>query len=303
MSSYKDTEESILELFKESKEFIFEQDKYEITDIGKPRPANNSGECKTDIYILTKNLSTCLPREFKISIKQTNADFLENKMSLETAITLFGEDAKDVMIKSIKSIKESFFIDKLIYFKKHKRTEEQCLKIGWKFELLNKKSGDKSGLLVLTDEQKVDVYSGFNRDIDKKNSKVNGSVVPNSGVANFILIVEDTDEELDFYINNLKPIEEFAITQEIYFACKAINYRLKSQKRVPWDGDRSLSVFIKWSLVNKILFAEFVMDKPLEVKANIVGNNIRDILNKLNITSKNFNELKKIIDKNINFID
>jgi hypothetical protein len=300
MSSYKDTEESILELFKESKEFIFEQDKYEITDIGKPRPDKGTGECKTDIYILTKNRSTCLPREFKISIKKTNADFLENKMSLERAIEFFGEDAKDVMIKSIKSIKESFFSDKLIYFKKHKRTDEKCLKIGWRFDLLDKKGGDKSGLLVLTDEQKVDVYSGSNTNIDKKNSIVNGSVVRNSGVANFILIVDDTDEELDFYINNLKSIEEFAITQDIYFACKAINYRSKHDK---WDGDRSLSVFIKWSLVNKILFAEFVMDKPLEVKANIIGYNIRDILNKLNISSENFIELKKIIDKNINFAE
>ena len=300
MSSYKDTEESILELFKESKEFIFEQDKYEITDIGKPRPDKGTGECKTDIYILTKNRSTCLPREFKISIKQTNADFLENKMSLERAIEFFGDDAKDIMIKSIKSIKESFFSDKLIYFKKHKRTDEKCLKIGWRFDLLDKKGGDKSGLLVLTDEQKVDVYSGSNTNIDKKNSIVNGSVVRNSGVANFILIVEDTDEELDFYINNLKSIEEFAITQDIYFACKAINYRSKHDK---WDGDRSLSVFIKWSLVNKILFAEFVMDKPLEVGANIVGNNIRDILNKLNISSENFIVLKKIIDKNINFAE
>jgi len=300
MSSYKDTEESILELFKESKEFIFEQDKYEITDIGKPRPDKGTGECKTDIYILTKNRSTCLPREFKISIKQTNADFLENKMSLERAIEFFGEDAKDVMIKSIKSIKESFFSDKLIYFKKHKRTDEKCLKIGWRFDLLDKKGGDKSGLLVLTDEQKVDVYSGSNTNIDKKNSIVNGSVVRNSGVANFILIVDDTDEELDFYINNLKSIEEFAITQDIYFACKAINYRSKHDK---WDGDRSLSVFIKWSLVNKILFAEFVMDKPLEVKANIIGYNIRDILNKLNISSENFIVLKKIIDKNINFAE
>ena len=92
-------------------------------------------------------------------------------------------------------------------------------------------------------------------------------------------------------------------TKDIYFACKAINYRTKSKKSNPWDGDRSLSVFIKWSLINKILFAEFVMDKPLEVKANIVGNNIRDILNKLNISSKNFNELKKIMDKNINFAE
>jgi hypothetical protein len=298
MSKHGETERSIIRLFKEEKEFIFEEEKYEIIDIGKPSPSK--GECKTDIYILTNNLNTSLNREFKISIKQNDADFLENKMSFERATEVFGDEAKDVMIKSIKSVEKSFSDDFLIYFKKFKRTEEKCLKIGWKFELLNKHGGERSGLLVLTDEQKIDVYSGSNLNVNKKNSKVNGVEICDSGVANFILKVENTDEELDFYLKDLKPIEEFAITKDIYFACKAINYRSKVDK---WDGNRPLSVFIEWSLVNNVLSAKFVIDRPLEVKANEVGENIRDILNQLKINSTNFIDLKKYIDKSVNFIE
>lgn len=154
-------------------------------------------------------------------------------------------------------------------------------------------------MLKLTNEQKIDVYSGSNLDISKKNAKVNGIEVYNSGVANYILKVENTNEKLDFYIQDLKPIEEFAITKNIYFACKAINYRSKLDK---WDGNRPLSVFIKWTLVDDVIKAEFIMDSPLETKANEIGENIREILNQLGINSKNFDDLKKHIGENVNFI-
>lgn len=298
MSKHGRTERSIVKLFEDAKEFVFEKDKYEIINIGKPRP--NKGECKTDIYILTNNLTTGLNREFKISIKQNDADFLENKMSFERATEIFGEAAKEVMIKSIKSVEKSFSDDHQLYFKKFKRTEEKCIKIGWKFELLNKHGGERSGLLLLTDEQKIDVYSGSNLNKDKKNAKVNGIEICDSGVANFILKVENTDEDLDYYIKDLKAIEEFAITKDIFFACKAINYRSKVDK---WDGNRPLSVFINWSLIDNFLSAEVVMDRPLEIKANEIGENIRSILNQLSINSTNFEDLKNHIEVNTNFIE
>lgn len=139
MSKHGETERSIINLFKSTRAFNFEEDQYRIINIGKPRP--NKGECKTDIYILTRNLTKGLTKEFKISIKQNDADFLENKMSFERATEIFGNHAKDIIVKSIKSVEKSFFDDYLIYFRKFKRTEEKCIKIGWKFELLNKFGG------------------------------------------------------------------------------------------------------------------------------------------------------------------
>jgi len=294
MSKHGDTERSIIDLFEKEKEFTFEGSKHKIINIGKPRPSR--GECKTDIYIQTNNVDSGHNNEFKISIKQSDADFLENKISLERAEEIFGSQAKKVMTESIDSQKKSFLDDYLVYFKNHKRTKEKCIKIGWKFELLNKNGGERSGLLKLTDEQKIDVYSGTNLNDEKKDSKVNGLVVKNSGVANYILTVSDTEHKLEYYVGNLKEIEGFAVSKDIYFACKAINYRSVGDK---WDGNRPLSVFVEWNLVNGLLKGKLILDKPLEVRANEVGENIRSILKELEIEEDNFKDLEKYIDGSV----
>lgn len=293
MSNHGGTERFIIELFKSSNEFNFGGEKLKIEKIGKPRPAR--GECKTDVYILASNENK-EKREIKISIKQNDADFLENKMTLERAIEIFGPQAKDILIESIKSVKDTFLEDFLVYFKKHTRTEEKCIKIGWKFELINKIGGKRSGKIELNREQKINVYAGSNLNKEKKNCKVNGEEIINSGVANYILEVENISECLNFYIDNLLPIEEYAEQQEIYFACKAINYRAQKDK---WDGNRPLSVYIDWRLEDGKMKAKFMMDNPLEIKANEVGLNIRKTLKRLNINHSNFDELEKFLDSNI----
>lgn len=298
MSKHGETERSIIRLFEEAKEFIFQEEKYEIINIGKPRPSK--GECKTDIYILTTNLSTRLNKEFKISIKQGDADFLGNKLSIERATEIFGRQASHLIKESIKSVENDFLEDYLVYFKKAKRTEAKCLKIGWKFEFINKPGGKRVAKLSLSDSQKIDIYAGTNLSNEKKNSKVNGEIIENSGIANYILTVDNTDEGLEYYLDRLFPIEEFAVKQDIYFACKAINFRVEKDK---WDSNRPLSVFINWSLENNVLKAEFVMDRPLEFKANEIGENIRDILVQLKINSTNFDDLKNYLDDNVNYID
>lgn len=45
------------------------------------------GEGKTDIYVKLSN-----GEELKISVKKSNADFIENKLKKERAIQLFGEE-------------------------------------------------------------------------------------------------------------------------------------------------------------------------------------------------------------------
>jgi hypothetical protein len=293
MSKHGETERFIVKLFEDSKEFVFDGEKLKILKIGKPSPAR--GECKTDVYILAIN-ENLEEKEIKISIKQSDADFLENKMSLERAIEIFGIEAKSILIESIKSVEDTFSKDFLVYFKKHIRTEEKCIKIGWKFELINKSGVNRSGKIELTREQKINVYAGSNLSKEKKDSKVKGEVIIDSGVANYILEVENCNNNLSYYINNLLPIEEYAEKQNIYFACKAINYRAQKDK---WDGNRPLSVYIDWRLEDGVVKADFVMDKPLEIKADKIGFNIRKILQELNIDVNNFDQLENFLELNI----
>lgn len=294
MANHGETERHLIKLFTEAKQFTYKENKYEILKIGKPRPSR--GECKTDIYILCKdNLGG--NTEFKISIKQADADFLENKMSYERAVEIFGDDAEKILIESILKIKESFENEPLINFSKFKRTETNCIKIGWKFELINKAGGDKSSELILNDDQKTDVYSGTNLNVSKKNCKVNGELIENSGVANFILEVDRIEDDLNYYITRLEDITSYAIERKIYFACKALNYRVNANK---WDGDRPLSVFCDWSInsENK-LEGKLIFDKPLQFKGNAIGNNIRVLLDKLGINSDNFTSIKSKLSSTV----
>ena len=113
MSKHGETERQIISKFEKQREFTFNGLKYKILDIGKPKPSK--GECKTDVYILAKELSTDINIELKISIKQNDADFLENKISLERALEILGSDAQKIIYKSIISVEESFKDDFLIY--------------------------------------------------------------------------------------------------------------------------------------------------------------------------------------------
>lgn len=298
MANHADTERHIIRLFTEVNQFTYNGINYEILKIGKPRP--QKGECKTDVYILCRD-NFGNNTEFKISIKQSDADFLENKMTYERAVEIFGNEADKILSESILKIKKSFENEPLVNFSKFKRTEPNCIKIGWKFELLNKSGGDKSSELILNDEQKIDVYSGSNLSISKRDCYVKGHVIENSGVANFIIEVDNIVDDLNYYINKLEEINAYAIEQKIFFACKALNYRVNADK---WDGNRPLSVFCDWSLDNENkLSAKIIFDKPLQFKGNAIGDNIRELLKKLNIDSKNFTSIKSKLASFVNLYE
>lgn len=289
--TFSKTEVEIQEKFKPGTNFIFKQTLYTVLVSGKPSPSK--GECKTDIYILAEDQHKNTI-EIKISVKQHNADFLENKMSLARAVQIFGEDAQSTIEKSILPLKQSFFNEFLVTFKQYGKTEAKTLKIGWKFELLNKISGDKSGLLQLSNDQKLNVYAGTNLTTDKKNSKVNGQEIVDSGIANYIFELEDGKiYSSQTIIDNLEDINDFVLGKNIYFACKAINYRVTANK---WDGNRPLSVFVNWSIVNNKLTAKVMFANPLGNTANDIGNNIRNLLKIFNVNNDNFHQLKNLLD-------
>ena len=113
MPDFINTEHCVEKLFPVGTTFSFEGKKYQVALCGKPRPAR--GECKTDVYI--KGIaSDGEAREIKISVKQKNADFLENKMSFDRACEIFGKDASSIIKQCLLSIQDSFVADNLVYF-------------------------------------------------------------------------------------------------------------------------------------------------------------------------------------------
>lgn len=276
MGDFGDAERRILAFMVEGTEFIFQGKNYKVVLSGKP--TCHKGEPKTDIYILAKSISDEV--EIKISYKKENADFIENKMSAERAEQLFGENWADIIKQSTTAISERFEERILIYKNKFKRTEKGAITLGWKFELLNKNSGDLSGKMILTEEQVIDVYAGNNLAEDKRDAMVAGNVIENSGVANYILMDEDVHLAQDV-IDKMVPIKEYVLMHpDIYFACKALNYRTFAGK---WDGDRPLSVQVNWNAEENKLVPELVYDKPLIIKGNEVAGRLLHYMKMLNI--------------------
>lgn len=106
MPDFINTEHCVEKLFPVGTTFSFEGKKYQVALCGKPRPAR--GECKTDVYI--KGIaSDGEAREIKISVKQKNADFLENKMSFDRACEIFGKDASGIIKQCLLSEYTGFF--------------------------------------------------------------------------------------------------------------------------------------------------------------------------------------------------
>jgi hypothetical protein len=276
MGDFGDAERRILSYMAEGTEFTFRGKIYKVKISGKP--ICQKGEPKTDIYVLAASASDEI--EIKISYKKENADFIENKMSAERAEQLFGENWIDIIEQSTTAIKDKFAERMLIYKNKFKRTEKGAITLGWKFELLNKSGGELSGKMLLTKEQVINVYAGSNLSEDKRNAYVQGQKISNSGIANYILMDENVNSAQDV-IDKMFSIEEYVVAHpDIYFACKALNYRTFEGK---WDGDRPLSVQVNWDARDNKLFPELVYDKPLTVKGNEAAARLLKYMKKLNI--------------------
>ncbi len=184
MGDFGDAERRIKGLMSKGTVFEFQGEQYKV--IMSDKPTCQKGEPKTDIYILAENNNND-KKEIKISYKKENADFIENKMSAKRAKQLFGSEWEVVIENSTTAIKDRFSERMLIYRNNFKRTNKGAITLGWKFELMNKSSGDLSGRMLLTEEQVIDVYAGNNLLDDKRNANVCGEIILNSGVANYIL--------------------------------------------------------------------------------------------------------------------
>ena len=279
MITFGQAERRIAHLLHKGNTFVFKGEHFTIVNSGKP--TCTKGEPKTDIYVEAEsNYGNLI--EIKITYKKGNADFIENKTNCERAQALFGDCWQDIIMQATDSIRHVFERKKLIYKSSAGRTERGSITLGWKYELLNKHSGDLSGPVQLTREQVIDTYAGTHISRDKRNARVNGEVIENSGIANYILMndwVATTQEIID----NLYSIEDYVdMYPTVYFACKALNYRTFQDK---YDGNRPLSVYVDWYVENGLLCHDLIFNSPLSVGGNEVAGRLIEALDELGIVT------------------
>lgn len=277
MPTFGEAERKIAYLLRIGSVFVYQGENFTIVNSGKPTCMK--GEPKTDIYVEAESDNGDFI-EIKITYKKENADFIENKTTDVRAQALFGDNWEEIIRQATQSIRDVFEEKKLIYKSAFGRTERGAITLGWKYELLNKPGGGLSDLVELTRDQIIDIYAGTHISRDKRNARVNGVVIPNSGIANYILMndgVETTQEVID----NLYTIEDYVdMYPTVYFACKALNYRTFRNR---YDGNRPLSVYVNWYAENGKLCHDLVFDSPLSVGGDEVADNLIAALNELGI--------------------
>ncbi|PRR84562.1 DNA cytosine methyltransferase [Clostridium vincentii] len=267
MSNFIEAEQLVIECMQIGTKFIKNDKRYIIIKVGKPRPSKGRGEPKTDIYVLAQDEYGTY-EEIKISYKKPNADFLENKTTLLRVEQILGDEYQKIILEEIGLLRDSFESRIIICKEKHSRTDKGAITLGWRYELTNKSGGELSGKANYTREQVLEVYKGIKLETVKRDAKVNGEIIKNSGVADYILISDNINCAQDA-IDQMQLIEDYVtLHPEIYFVCKAVNYLTLKNKGKKWEGNRDLSVAVEWSNRDKKLMGELNFNKPLSKTAN-----------------------------------
>jgi hypothetical protein len=254
-------EDHIINTFRNDRLFTYYERICEVIEAGKPRPQSVGGECKTDVFVRARMQDTGEEFDLKISVKNTNREFMGNKLKKEDVEAYLGPDWENILIEATTSIRDSFENRVLMYASGHYPTKPNSVTVGWKLEIADRPRA-LSVPIPLSDRQIRDyVYKGTNLTRDKKDSVVNGRVIPNSGVADYLIItcIEDIETSNDV-IEQMQLIDDADIG-DTYFIFTANNYRTDVQKA---DGSRFLAVRIEWEVDNGRMVPIFHYDSPLQ---------------------------------------
>lgn len=260
--NYRKLEDHVVNIFTVQRLFAYQQKLYEVLVADKPRPQGSGGECKTDVFVRAKEQRSSKVIDLKISVKlESSQEFQQNKVSAQTAEDFFGNGWENIVIKSAKSIEKRFKDRVLLYASGKYPTKANSITVGWKLEIASKKR-DLSVKVPLTDEEiREYVYRGTNQPESKKNSIVCDIVIPNSGIADYMLVTEIPKiNSIDDVINQMIPIENYPVN-DTYLIFTANNYRTDVKKA---DGPRPLAVRIEWNCVEGKLVPGFCFDAPLQ---------------------------------------
>lgn len=289
---YSRLEQHVVDLFNNEITFVFNNITYEIIIVGKPRPQRGGGECKTDVFIRGKNIVDSKDIiDIKLSIKTIGSnEFYENKIKAKRAEEIFGIDWEKIFTEAAYSKRAAFENSTLIYPEKAGRTQANSITLGWKGEITNKKRNLSSELKLSEKEMKDFVYKGINQPIGKKDAMVNGIIIEDSGIADYLLeseigLLTDTDAVLTQMrlIDNLDLSPMYlAFTANNY---RAIDYRNDSENKKidgKTDGNRSLAVAIDWNISDSKLTPNYIYEEPLKYEGGKqMKNNLIESLDKL----------------------
>ena len=256
--AYGRLEDHIIDVFRRDRLFEYYNRIYEVLIAGKPRP--RTGECKTDVFVRARETSSGEIEDFKISVKNENKEFMGNKLKAADLEAYIGPDWEEVVMDATLSLEDRFRNALLLYATRKHPTCANSITVGWKLEITDRPR-NLSVPIPLSDQEIRDfVYKGTNLSDDKKNSYVDGKMIENSGVAEFLITTTESDITCaNDVIEQMEYIDDADIG-DTYFIFTANNYRTDVDKA---DGPRALAVRIEWACEGAKLVPHFCFDSPL----------------------------------------
>ena len=276
-------EENVIKVFNAVPIFTYNDKEYRLLVCGKPRSQTGSGEPKTDIY--TKFIVDGVDiEEIKISLKQTDYEFLENKIRFERFEALVGKGNGE---KKVREIVETIFKQDLHGFEKSSIPQDDVIRhpgeapctkylLGYRLDITNKKCANRSCPLNLTLNEKKEIFTGATLDEGKRNAVVNGMVIKDSGVANMFLEMnvsgEETPQEI---LDRCRSFDDDSLYEDFepVGTLKAVNYFSNGKYE-----HRRLAVCVEYSYDGTQVVPKFVIERPLVIKTSEVVGKLLKVL-------------------------
>ncbi len=289
-------------------EFTYEGKKYKIIQNSKPSP-----ETKTDFYILAENLKDKSKREFKISYKKSSYSFIENKIQPHRIKIIYGDDWSNILQTQIlqrntveennhwlkkrpnEHLEDSFNNFPLINFKTKK------IMLGWRYEI-EQLDRPKAGRRLHSGKISVDItpqiFWGENCRDDMRDALVDGTIVPGSGIPDYILIKDPEDiQNANDVFRNILDIRNYADKHKEMRAGFISQYYRWSEKSESWKTEgfsRVFATWVKWEIIDGKIRGKPILEKPLSKTAGQVLKDLKKCLDEIGIEHEPNLDLEKI---------
>ena len=270
-------EDVMLASFENATNLTFHGTNIRVTDVGKPMTP--CGEPKTDIYVRGVDEHGHVT-ELKISCKQQDYDFIVSKLKPAAAPGILSEGWRDVVSSAAESLSPVILSRPLFMPNGAGRVVPMSYTTGWRVDIMRGQyHSNMSVKLDDVDDSLVwNMVFGDERDVDKANAYVNGSLVESSGIANMVYVgspYASAQQILDACVS----FDEFTpdvIGGKPVIALKAVNYRECKGKS---DGRRSLAVYVSWGFDEAgRVTATPMFDAPLAYDSSEIDVDIRRVI-------------------------
>lgn len=232
----------------------------------KPKTSSGSGSPKTDVCFTAVD-EDGNEKLFTLSLKQNNAAFVENKIQGARAEQLFGAHLTEVL-QYLSAQLPSLVTEKNLsgIGTKNSSKGKTFRTLGFTIDLINQpKNGytvqtpmDEWDLPVDTEEMRRDIvkeaFSGSRTREGLRNATVNGVIVPNSGVAEYLLIEGSGESFLNYssiqdVMDRITPIDEYVDNgTQLFFKFHPINdYSTRSEEHYSGKG-YELFAYVDWAI-------------------------------------------------------